>query len=847
MDATLSFGQWLKAHRKSLDLTQEELADRIGCSYITIRKIEADERRPSRQIAELLADFVKVPAVEREEFISFARGLHGQAKPGVVPSVSGYRSQGNLPAQITGLVGREALLDTLRDLLTQNAGRNEAGPDVDQQPALGDVNAGGPARLVTLTGPPGIGKTSLALQVARDVQSRLRDGAFFAGMAPINDADLVVPTIAKTLGLEGKRTDLLMGSLQRFLGNREMLLVLDNFEQVLDASDVVLELLESSPQLRVLVTSREPLHISGEQQFQVPPLLTADPTDLPPLQALQEIPAVALFVQRARAVQTNFAITEQNARAVASICTHLQGVPLAIELAAARVNLLSPQEIHERLDRSLSLLESAARHLPPRQRTLRGALDWSYRLLSQEEKILFARLGVFLGGCTLAAAEAVCNATGDIGKGVLAGLASLVDKSLVQREDGGQSESRFSMLEMLREYAAERLAAGGETAKIGRLHAEYHLAFAEAAALHIESSEQAIWLVRLDEMHDNMRTALHWSLGPEGDPQLGLRLAEALAPFWGVHGHFDEARSWLSKLFSQAEGEPPTTLLGKAYARAGRFAFRQSDYAAARDYYTECLTISRALGDMDGVASALRGLGNVATEVGDYLQASHLFEEGLAINRELVDPLKLADCLVGSGWALLHQGNYTLATAHFGEALILCREMDHKEEAAFALSGLGEVAVRQGDYARAVSLLEESLSLRREIDDRWGIAISLGALAWVSLRQANNAQALQLLRESLLMREGLGDKGGIAWCLERLAEIESMQGNSERAVRLYGASHSLRQRLDSGVNPLDRAELERHIAVVRSALGDAGFSRGWEEGCRMNLEEAVDYALDGSL
>lgn len=846
MDATQSFGAWLKSHRKGLDLTQEELAERIGCSLIAIRKIEADERRPSRQIAELLAGLFRIPPEEREEFISFARGLSDQAKPGAHSSASGHRAPGNLPAQITGLIGRDAPVATLRNLLTQSHVSNKVEPGGVQQPP-GEVGEGGGVRLLTLTGPPGIGKTSLALQVARDVQGRLKDGAFYAGIAAVSDPDLVAPAIAKALGLEAKSTESLLGALQRTIGNREMLLVLDNFEQVLDASHLVLELLGSSPHLRVLVTSREALHIPGEQQFQVPALETADPTDLPPVQALQEIPAVALFVQRARAVEASFALTEQNAPLVAAICARLQGVPLAIELAAARVNLLSPQEMHERLDRSLNLLESAARHLPPRQRTLRGAIDWSYRLLNQEEKRLYACLGVFVGGCTLAAAESVCNATGEIGNDVLAGLASLVDKSLVQRDEGGQRESRFTMLEMVREHAAERLSADGEAAKIERLHAEYHLAFAEAAALHIESSEPASWLDRLEAAHNNMRAALRWSLSSEGDLQLGLRLAEALAPFWTVHGHFDEGRAWLSRLFSRSEGQQWTTLLGRTYARAGRFAFRQSDYAAAREFYTQSLAISRELVDMDGVASALRGLGNVATEEGDYLQASHFFEEGLAINRELGDRLKIADCLVGSGWALLHQSNYAMATAHFEEALTLCRALDHKEEAAFALSGLGEVAVRQGDYARAVHLLEESLLLRREIDDKWGIAISMGTLAWIALRRSDVDEALRLLKESLIIRDGLGDKGGIAWCLERFAEVESLRGYSERAAILYGAAHNLRQKLDSGINPQDRAELDRNIAIVRSALGDESFSLGWEEGRNMNLENVVAYALDSSM
>ena len=827
----MSFGQWLKQQRKNLDLTQEGLAERVGCSDIAIRKIEAGQRRPSRQVAELLADIFNVPTSEREEFISFARGLDGRDQASASepvqrvsePPVPGLRptQPGNLPVRLTHLIGREDVIATLRDLLAQGA-----------------------VRLLTLTGAPGIGKTRLALQVARDVQDHFKDGAFFVGLAPVDDPELVAPTIAEALGLSDQGTESLLADLQLWLRNRQILLVLDNFEQIIEAAPVVAELLGSCPELKVLVTSREVLHITGEQRFQVPPLQTANPTRLAPIETLVTYPAVALFIERARAVEPNFGLTEKNAQAVAAICARLDGLPLAIELVAAHIRLLTPQEMQVRLDTRLPLASGGLRDLPARQQTLTAAIDWSYSLLTQEEQTLFARLGVFVGGCALAAVEAVCNATGDIGMGVLRGLASLVDKSLLQREEDALNESRFTMLEMIREYAAECLVESGEGEKIKRLHAEYHLAFAEVAALQIESPEQAIWLARLESVHDNMRAALQWSQSPEGDPQLGLRLTEALAPFWTIRGHFHEGRAWLSRMFSRAEGQQRTILLGKAYARAGRFAFRQSDYAAARGYYTESLAISRELADMSGIASALRGLGNVATEEGDYLEASHLFEEGLAIARELGDLLKVADCLVGAGWAALHQGNYALANEQFEEALTLCRNMDHKEEAAFALSGLGEVAVRQGEYVRAVSLIDESLTLRWGIDDRWGIAISLGTLAWVALRQGDHDRALQLLRESILMREELGDKGGIAWCLERFAEIEGKRGYPERATKLYGAAHSLRQSVDSVLDPLDRFEHERNIAFVSAQIGPASWDAAWAAGRAMNVGQAVAYALE---
>jgi predicted ATPase/DNA-binding XRE family transcriptional regulator len=814
--STAPFGQWLKQRRKELYLTQEGLAQRIGCSDIAIRKIESGTRRPSKQVAELLADLFKVPAAEREAFVIFARGLDDRARP---PERISQQPPGNLPALLARLIGRDEVAAEIGRLLLQDE-----------------------VHLLTLTGPPGIGKTRLALQVASDVAVHFDDGVYFVPLAPISDPGLVAPAIAQAIGVSVSGGISMEERLAQHLDGKEELLLLDNFEQVVQATSLISYLLTACPRLKLLVTSRELLRVQGEHRFPVPPLALPERAHLQDLALLTECPSVALFTQRARAIKHDFDLTEENAQSVAEICIRLDGMPLPLELAAARITLLSPREIVGQLDSHLKLLVGGARDLPPRQATLRGALEWSYALLDAGERLLFARLAVFVGGCTLSAAQAICNARGDLPFDLLHGLSSLIDKSLLKREQL-LGESRYSMLEMVREYAAERLDEGGEGADIKRVHAEYHLLFAEAAASQLESPEQAAWLNRLESIHDDMRAALQWSECPEGDPQLGLRLAVALAPFWTVRGYFDEARDRLSRVFSRYEGQKRSILLARAYARAGRFAFRQSDYAAARRYYAESLAMSKELGDKYAIAVALKGLGNVATEEGDYLKASDLFEQGIAMSRELGDPLQLADYLVGSAWAAVHQSNFALATSQFEEALSICRALEHKEEAAFALSGLGEVAVRQGDYARAEILLEESLTMRREIDDRWGTAISLGTMAWAALRQGDDARARQLLKESIGMRKELGDKGGIAWCLERFAEIERKRGRSERAARLYGAADDLRQRVDTGVDPPERSEHERSIALARAQLGPARWDSAWAVGRAMSLR-AVEWALE---
>src|SRR5215213_7952186 len=443
MDLETSFGRWLRQRRRALDLTQQDLARQVGCAIITIQKLEADERRPSRQLAERLADKLMVAPDDRAALMLLARGepyldpraAEAPEQPRPVPP----QPRGNLPVPLTRLIGRKQDLAAVRNTLLRSE-----------------------TRLLTLIGPPGIGKTRLSLAVAHEVQAAFADGASFVALAPLSDPSLVIATTALALGIKENAGQSLLQTLKAALYSKRLLLVLDNFEQVLEAAPLVVELLEACPGLKALITSRAALHVRGERLYALPVLLLPDLTQLPTTGALARTPAIALFVERAQAVRPDFRLTAQNAQTVAEICVRLDGLPLAIELAAARIGLLSPEALLVRLEQRLAVLTDGARDLPPRHRTLRAAIGWSYELLDASEQALFRRLGVFVGGCALEVAEAVCNAEGDLPWTVVDGLAALLDKSLLRLETGVDGEPRFVMLETIRAYALERLAASGE-------------------------------------------------------------------------------------------------------------------------------------------------------------------------------------------------------------------------------------------------------------------------------------------------------------------------------------------------------------------------------------------------
>jgi predicted ATPase/transcriptional regulator with XRE-family HTH domain len=881
--SVLTFGQWVKQRRKELGCSQQELGDLVGCSKWTIVKIEADIRRPSRQIAERLADCLEIAPAARAAFIRSARVVQ-TASPEAVPfgAVTGEDADQdpptNLPARLTSIVGREMQMAEVYDLLV---GRG--------------------VRLLTLTGPPGIGKSRLAVQVGWELLPHFPDGVYFVPLAAIHDPDLVPACIAQMVGIGGPTGGSLGVALVEYLRPKRTLLILDNFEQLVTAAPFVVELLEQCPAVTALVTSRAVLHMRGEHQFPVPPLALPDPEHLPPLPELADYPAVALFRERAQAVRRDFALTVANGPVVAEICTRLDGIPLAIELVAARIGVLNPEALRARLGNRLALLTSGPRDLPVRHQTLRGAIDWSYDMLAPPEQTLFAQLGVFIG-CTLDAVEAVIGGQWAVGSGqpldqdpqsavlspqssLLDTLDALVQKSLLRHEEettpDGYPELRFRMLETIREYAVERLAAGGADAALRDRHAAFYLALAEQAEPELSGGQQSGWLARLQREHANLRAALGWLLERE-HTERALRMTKALNRFWRVRGHLTEGRKWAAAALAQA-GDGWPELRGRVLHGAGTLAVSQGDYAEATALYREALAVCEALGDKVGAADALNSLGIIADTQGDYAQAVPLYEASLALRRAIGDQRGIGASLNNLGMAALYTGHYDQATALFAESLAIFRTLGDTRTIATLVNNIGLAALYTGDFARATQYFEEALALYRQVDDRWSIAGLLNNLGEVARRQGDSAQAVLLNAESVAHYRELGARQGLANALNNLAEalrdqgdydqartvytevvallhtledryhlaavltgiasLAILQGQAECAARLLGVAAALREKAGTPIPPADRAEHDHYLARVRATLAADAFAAAWAAGQAMALPEVVAYAL----
>ena len=724
----------------------------------------------------------------------------------------------NLPAQTTPFIGREYAIRAIKEHLSS-------------------ANV----RLLTLAGVGGTGKTRIALQTAADMVDEFEHGVFFVPLAALSDPALVLPTIAQAFAVREVAGRLLQEQLKDYLREKQLLLVLDNFEQVIDAAPLVTDVLTAAPRLKVLVTSREVLRLSGETDYPVPPLELPDPKRLPPLERLTQYEAMALFIERAVAVKPTFAVTNENAPAVAEICHRLDGLPLAIELAAARVRVLPPQRMLVELSHRLSFLMGGARNLPARQRTLRGAIDWSHDLLARDEQKLFRRLAVFVGGCSLEAIEAVCNVENDVH--ILETVESLVGKSLVKQTEV-RGEPRFAMLETIREYAGERLIAADDEKRVRRRHRDYFLALAEEAEPKLLGAEQAEWLRRLEEEHENLRAGLHWSLVEAGSTS-GFRLCGALLRFWWTRGHLSEGREWCARLLGKAGGEEPTPERAKALNAAGALAHYQSDYPATQALNEESLAIKRELGDRSGIAVSLTNLGNVAYQQGDFASAQALYEESVAIVRELGDRWGIAGSLNSLGNVGFAHGELASARARYEESLAIMRELGDRVGIAKSLNNLGNVAFEQGEFASARAQYEESLAIRRELGNRAGIANSLNNLGSVAFEQGDFSAARALHEESLAIDRELGDRRGIAFSLEGLAAVVAALGSSLRAARIWGAAERLREEIRSPLTPDDRPRYVGGVAAARAALeDDAAFECAWHEGRALTLEEAIELAFE---
>jgi len=667
----------------------------------------------------------------------------------------------HLPIPLTTLVGRERDVAAVCALLSR--------PEV---------------RLVTLTGTGGVGKTRLAVQVAAAAGSNFADGIYFVALAPLTDPELVVSTIAQALDVQEQVSQSLLNSLKDHLRDRQLLLLLDNFEQVVSAAPVVAELIEAAPRLHVLVTSRTSLHLSGEYEFVVSPLALPDLRELPPLDRLIQYGAVRLFVERAQAVQSDFAMTEGNGAAVAAICHQLDGLPLAIELAAGRSKLFSPQALLPRLKSRLKLLVGGAQDLPLRQQTLRKTIDWSYDLLEEDEKRLFRRLAVFVGGCTLEAAEAVCNTNRDLEIDVLEAVSVLVDKSLLRQEAEIDGEPRLLMLETIREYAVERLAASGETEAIRWLHATFFLAVAEQSDLKLRSAEQSTWRRRLVVEHDNLRAALRWTLESQ-EAEIGLRLAGALLLFWRFCNRPREGRSWLEQMLVQPGAEARTPARAKALRAAGAMAYYQGDFPEAHRLLEASVMVSREVGAAGKLelAGALTMLGEVALLQGNASEAYELAGESLQVYQEVGDAWGIAMVLRLLGNATGELGDLIAARSLLEKSAAQLRIIGDRRYLMMPVDALGLEALRQGDYAGARAHFEETLSVAQEMGDEPFIANALAHLGTVALRVGDYPQSATLYQQSLALNREQGNKDGIVENLAGLAAVASLLGQPERSGR----------------------------------------------------------------
>jgi predicted ATPase/serine/threonine protein kinase len=729
----------------------------------------------------------------------------------------------NLPPQRTGLVGRDLEVAAAKELL--------------RRPNM---------RLVTITGPAGIGKTRLALQLAGEITQDFLGGVYFVPLAAVGDPRLIASVIVQTLGIPENGGQAPLETLKEFWRSSlptPMLIVLDNFEHLVSAAPMLAELLAiGGSGLKFLVTSRAPLHVYGEQEFPVAPLSLPDPRSLPSLEALSQYSAIALFVQRASAVKPDFELAEQNAAAIAEICARLDGLPLAIELAAARIKLLSPSAMRTRLASRLQLLTGGARDLPTRQQTLRGAIDWSYDLLNPAEQRLFRRLSVFVGGGTLEAVEAVCNTKNDLGFDLLDGMASIVDKSLVQQVDQPSGDLRFVMLETIREYALDKLTASGEGDLTKRAHAAYYLVLAEEGASDEAGTENSEWLNCLETEHNNLLSALDW-LTHTGNADWAVRFGTALFRFWETREYLTEGRDRLGKILKLEGAIEPTEARGRALFSAGVLAGEQGDYASADTLIDESLQIARKSGDERGVAICLNALAVHARDRGDIAAARRLFEECLALWRGFGDPLTVARSLSNLASIVRLQGDYARARSFYAECLSIFRESKDRTGIAWSLNYQGDVARDQGDVESARSLYEEGLETFRELGDRWGIAGSLADLGNLARDRENYDVAESFYRESMGIFQALGHKRGIARVLECFACCAAARRLPARSLRLAGAAAALRQTIGAPLTPSEQAKLERGLEPARQMLTNSTGATVWFEGWTAPVGKVIEEVL----
>jgi predicted ATPase/DNA-binding winged helix-turn-helix (wHTH) protein len=716
------------------------------------------------------------------------------------------RTRHDLPVPRTSLVGREQQVAEAVQLLLRQ-----------------DI------RLLSLTGPGGAGKTRLSIAIGSAIADRFTGGVQFVSLASITRPDLVATALADALEIQqvaGRTIPQLIGD--QLENSGPFLLLLDNFEQVISAATVVAETLEACPSLKIVVTSRSCLHIYGEQEFPVTPL--------------PQNSAIELFAQRAAAVWPGFAINAENAPAIQEICSRLDGLPLAIELAAARTKVLSPGAILDRLQNPLQLLTGGALDQPERQQTLRKAIDWSYSLLNDAEQRLFRRLSVFVGGCTLESTEAVCNTRRDLAIELLEGLSSLVDKNLAQPMDRAQPEPRFTMLETIREFALERLIESGDHSSARRAHAAYCLVLAEEGNPELGPADRTRWLTQCDAEIDNFRAALDW-LFQTLDLDWSVRLCVALFRFWDMREHLSEGRARIETVLRLC-GEERTRERARLWLFLGALTTTQGDYLAAEDALQSSLTLYEELGDESGIAASLNALAVAARDRGDYVSAQANFERSLACWRLLPDRLAIARCLHNLANVVKVRGDYPRARWALGEATDIFEELGDRSGAAWSINQQGDIARETGDMATAREFYRRALSAFRKTGDPWGSARSLTDLGYIDYEQGNHLAGHTAFREAMELFAGLGHRRGMARVLEGYACLALAEGHAARALTRAAAAAQLRRLISATLTQAEQSKFDRTLVPAWKTLSDPEGKDAWAKGAAMSPEKAMQYSLE---